>query len=326
MSDHNIIQLPDALERRATKARAADERRTHGRAEWIEGTIELAIELAGARADHGGDDVKFGKWLDNLHLTLSHQERAILIRWGKEPDKIRPMLEGTQRQSIRMIAQTIFTSTGKDTPPAREEKPSPIRESAKVAIRAHKETTGEYPTRLAAFEKYGVSSIVYERAIGEVTTEDKAAIAPIVQFTKAQERDIEARVEARRRELQASFDQAVRDKVRETMNEILATRDAADAAAVARANEVLAHQWIKPFTAGEYLGVILKALHNDTTTPELRDEAFKLVKSKELSLRLEGRIKPLSSFATPLPKTAEEWEAQKRKAALARKRKPAPAS
>jgi hypothetical protein len=323
MSDHNIIQLPDALERRAQKIEAALERRAHSKAEWIEATIELAIELAGARADFGADNNAFGKWLDD-HFgeeALPHNERAILIRWGRKPDKIRPMLEGTKSQAIRVIDRGLNTSV-KTPPPPPVDRPSPIRESAKATIRAHKETTGEYPTRLDAFKKYGVSSIVYERAIGEVTAEDKAGVAPIVQFTKAQERDIEARVEAYRNELKASFEQAVRAKVEATLNEILATRDADDADAVRRANEILAHNFHrKPFTAGEFTGVLLRALHPDTTNEENRSEAFKLVMAKKLSLREEGRIKTLSSFAPPLPRSIAEWEAQKRAAALARKRK-----
>jgi hypothetical protein len=50
----------------------------------------------------------------------------------------------------------------------------------------------------------------------------------------------------------------------------------------------------KPFTNAEFIG-LLRALHPDSTNAENRQEAFGLLKSKEILLRPEEKDKPLSS-------------------------------
>ena len=65
----------------------------------------------------------------------------------------------------------------------------------------------------------------------------------------------------------------------------------------------------------------MRALHPDTTSDEVRLEAFKLVNGKRLLLREEGRITPLSSLAKPLPKTAAEWRAARQAVKEARRAK-----
>ena len=91
--EDNIVKLPDPLERRALRIEAAIIRRTKGDAEWIEGTVDLAVELLGARNDFPGN-VEFGQWFDSRFTstgktTVSHQDRAILVRWGAAPDQLR---------------------------------------------------------------------------------------------------------------------------------------------------------------------------------------------------------------------------------------------
>jgi hypothetical protein len=50
----------------------------------------------------------------------------------------------------------------------------------------------------------------------------------------------------------------------------------------------------KPFTKDQFVGVLLRALHPDSTSPENRTAAFILLKQKEVALRPEEREKPLS--------------------------------
>jgi hypothetical protein len=123
------IQFPDNLERRAKRVLAAMVRRANGDREWIEGTIDLAIELAGAREDHGRDDRAFGRWLIDRFgdMAPSKDDRAILIRWAKEPDKVRAHLQKCESRSLRVIdpeifppkAPRIFRNIAKDAPPRR---------------------------------------------------------------------------------------------------------------------------------------------------------------------------------------------------------------
>jgi hypothetical protein len=105
MADNdNVVKLPDPLERRAVKIEAALVRRDKSREEWIAATIELAIELAGARDEFVADQA-FGEWLDSRfpHVRIPKNDRAALIRWGREPDRAHAMLSKTERTSYQHI-------------------------------------------------------------------------------------------------------------------------------------------------------------------------------------------------------------------------------
>jgi hypothetical protein len=113
----NIVKLPDPLERRALKIEAAMVRRDKGRGEWIEGTVELAIELAGARSEFAADQA-FGEWLDSRfgYVTIPPHDRAALIHWGRDPDRTRKVLEATNRISYRYIHENEWILPAPPTP------------------------------------------------------------------------------------------------------------------------------------------------------------------------------------------------------------------
>ena len=74
------------------------------------------------------------------------------------------------------------------------------------------------------------------------------------------------------------------------MQEILEQGDAADTTVVAQANHLINYykgRHLRSLPAAEYADVLC-ALHPDTTTPELRDQAFKLMETKKLLLTDEG--------------------------------------
>ena len=66
----------------AATIRTAFERTEHGRAEWIEGTIELASTLANAREQFKSDN-DFGHWLSEQNIVLGTTKRAALIGMGR---------------------------------------------------------------------------------------------------------------------------------------------------------------------------------------------------------------------------------------------------
>ena len=184
-----VIKMPDRLERRAQKIEAAMTRRTKGNEEWIEGTIELAVELAGARSDCGDDDTRFGKWLIENAFganVIGPNERSILIEWAKDPEGTRIMLARTESRSIQYIDRTLHRSM--KGPPDTVK-----REEAKEAIRVHKATYGVYPSVIEACRDTGLSRIVIEPALAAVKAEDRVAPSEI-RFTKAQEHHVEMRV------------------------------------------------------------------------------------------------------------------------------------
>lgn len=141
----NIIQMPDSLNRRVPRIHVAHERTQHGRQEWIEGTIELAIELAAARAEfpsnHG-----FGVWLaENDIDDYTKDDRAALIGMGENIDITRRVLAETDRMSwhwiwwqlIKPLLQMKNTDPVPGSPPDSPETPSPAPEiAASVPVEA----------------------------------------------------------------------------------------------------------------------------------------------------------------------------------------------
>lgn len=118
MTDNsNIIQMPEPLDKIAKRIREAYERAQLGRREWIEGTIELAIDLAEARHRFKSDR-EFSHWLVDAELeNIGHQDRAALINMATNIGLARIILEESQRNSWRLIwteeMQYRFTSAGK---------------------------------------------------------------------------------------------------------------------------------------------------------------------------------------------------------------------
>ena len=216
-AEDNVVKMPDRLERRAQKIEAAMARRTKGDEEWIEGTIELAVELAGARDDHSGDR-EFGRWLEGRFgdNRLPKDEQSALIQWGRDPVQTRIMLEKTETRSIQMLHRSFrnatkaqeerFTSASKTTTPKREQ--------AEASIREHKARTGSYPSVIEAGKESGLSRIVIEPALAAVKAEDSIAPSEI-RFTKAQDAHVEARVKALRKALEAEYSERVRLQVLE---------------------------------------------------------------------------------------------------------------
>jgi hypothetical protein len=179
---------------------------------------------------------------------------------------------------------------------------------AKAIARAYKEKHGKYPTRGQLIKISGFSAIIVSRALGEVKIEDIVKPQQI-KFTRAQIHDVEARIKI----LDATFEQRVQEKVEES----LSWRDIKDAETIEQANALLLRSGpgSKPFNAGEYVS-IMRALHPDTSNPENRLDAFKLMNSKKLVLREEGRIELRGKR---IPRTPEEWAAAKKEASELRK-------
>jgi hypothetical protein len=100
-------------EERAQRIEAAMVRRAFGEKEWIEGTIDLAVELAAARDEHLSN-IAFGAWCDQRfgEAALPRNERPILIRWGRDPHRIRAILEQSGSRSIQIIERSNPTNQG----------------------------------------------------------------------------------------------------------------------------------------------------------------------------------------------------------------------
>lgn len=107
MSATNIISLPTSDDQLAKTIIKAWDRCQHGRAEWIEGTLELGAALLEGRDRMG--NIEFGVWLERHELNfLNKNDRASLIEMARAPDVLRLVLEETKRTSYQYIRNEEF--------------------------------------------------------------------------------------------------------------------------------------------------------------------------------------------------------------------------
>jgi hypothetical protein len=100
----DVISHPKViLDGLADRIRVAFVRTEQGRAEWIEGTLELAAALAEARARFPSD-LAFSHWLvDNELEHIGKNDRGALINIAIHTEISRRLLQETQRFSWRLI-------------------------------------------------------------------------------------------------------------------------------------------------------------------------------------------------------------------------------
>ena len=199
----------------AAELQIAENRRARGRAEQIEGDLEIGrvlLEARGLYADHA----EFGKWLAEAGSTTSHQDRAAYIAMAADPERFRAVLEKTERRSIQLIYEkefkTPFTSASKSH--ARP-KPTPELEKALHAY-DRRNLAGEPLTYEAVQKEAGLtSSTAVRRAIAMRRAEEQIGRDDdIVLSMSAQER-----FDAKVRAFKKSFDYEVETAARKLQNQ-----------------------------------------------------------------------------------------------------------
>lgn len=160
----------DDLEAHARKIEDAIWRRDRNVGDWISGTLELASELSQVRNKLTSNQA-FGEWFDARFTStgktaLSHQERAILIKWGKDIPRVRSILEKTNSRSIRQIDKAFEKSL---LPKLPERNLQPRAEEARPFVRSYMERKNTPPPIEKVMENCGVSfgtsriAIAYEQ-------------------------------------------------------------------------------------------------------------------------------------------------------------------
>jgi hypothetical protein len=130
MPDH-VIPLPSRLQRAAIKIKKAITKRKGPVQDWIDANIELAEALIEARHEFGDNDGAFAVWCRYNGFTkdvLGKSERVALIEMGANPEKMREVLQKTERRSIPLIYKNewAFPIAGKG-PSNSKEHAKPIR-------------------------------------------------------------------------------------------------------------------------------------------------------------------------------------------------------
>ena len=284
--DDNVIKMPDQLERRAQKIDAAltrqddaNDRSDKADEDWRAATLDLAVELAGAKAELNNNDQAFGKWCSERFggNRIPHQDRAALVRWGANPEGTKAMLAKDNSRSIQMIDRR-FTNASK---PARTTTAK--REEAEASIRIHKAIHGVYPTVLEAGKVTGLSRIVIEPALATVKAEDRVAPTEL-RFTKAQDAHVEARLKARRQELEREFDARVMAENKRQIDILFPKLEKIqESAKLAEKYQREQLEKNDVFTEAEYRDLLL-CTHEANPSEDTRQRAFMVLNAKKFQL------------------------------------------
>lgn len=280
-TDDNVVKIPDRLERRAQKIEAALRRRDDAKTDWKEATLELAIELAGARSELPSDQV-FGKWYDERFANASkpgEHERAILIRWGNAPEEARAILERTDSQSIQMIDRRFRRSE----PAIIGERPTVAKDEAKEIARAYKAEHGHYPSRDRIIQAHRVASATADQALAEVRIEDRIAPQEIT-YTKAQEHHLEARLKILNQAREAEFEARVVQETKKRIDILFPKLERLEESA--KINEKYYRERLEKmaiFTEAEYRDILF-CTHEANPSKETRERAFIALNAKKLQL------------------------------------------
>jgi hypothetical protein len=92
---HFVPEDGSALDVLAVRYRAAFDKTKAGRAQWIEGTLELAVTVRDSRIDFP-DHRAFSQWLERNGLqTISKDNRTALLWMANDQEAVRKLLEQT---------------------------------------------------------------------------------------------------------------------------------------------------------------------------------------------------------------------------------------
>jgi len=290
------------LEHRALRIEEAMDLRDRSDRDWREGTLKLAIELAGARADHGDNDRAFGEWLSKRFgaRAPAATNRAVLVRWGQDPDQARALLEKTDSRSLQGIDQ-MFSSVRKQ----KRGRP-PRHNKVEATAEALKEETGELPTPTELAHAAGVhrrnadNALRVARAVEEAVAESEAkaeaaeaALIASVKFTKAQDHHVEVvvrrhlkEVEKERKAWLAKFWEQVTQKANESCEKRFPHLQERENAAFRKEeywqNMINKH---KPIFTEQEFSDIRMCLHPDNSaSKEKREHAFHTFNIMKLQL------------------------------------------
>jgi hypothetical protein len=289
-SDDNVVKMPDPLERRAQKIEAAldrqddaIERGERAADDWRAATLDLAIEVAAAKAEFNNNTKKFGEWRkgrfgDN---RLDPNVCAALVRWGADPEGTRKMLAGEKSQSVRVIDLRVSKTANSPSIGGSKSK------SAHAALQAN-EATGTKASHKEVARALGVSESTVTEAARDLKAARTTELGQIY-YTKAQDAHVEARVKIAIKAKIAEYDKLFEARVTEaTKARIdLLFPDLEKLREDAKRNEKYYRELIAKnalFTEDQVMDIV-KACHPDNSASrEVRNRAFIAVNAKKLIL------------------------------------------
>lgn len=167
--------------------------------------------------------------------------------------------------------------------PQRQTRPTATRDEAKELARAYKAKYGEYPSRGQLQSIKRMSNDYADGATRELKLEDTLAPQEL-KLTKAQERDIEARVRILDKEREKTFEARVTEATKARIDVLFP--DLEKLREDAKRNEKYYREQIEKravFSETEYRDILL-CTHEANPSKETRERAFIALNAKKLQL------------------------------------------
>jgi hypothetical protein len=128
----------DLLAAKAAEVHAGLALRAQGARDFVAGTLQMAAALAGARTQFPADR-DFGAWCEANGFgpsVINAYDRSALIAFGRDPDRARPILEATERKSLKQIYLREWPRSGHVDKPPKQLFP-PLKPKTKKAPSAN---------------------------------------------------------------------------------------------------------------------------------------------------------------------------------------------
>jgi hypothetical protein len=177
--------VPDggtALDVLAVRYRAAFDKMEGGRAQWIEGTLELAVVVAEAKIEWPGN-AAFSQWLYLHKLALLHpNDRAALVGFAQDLKAARVLLEKSNSISWRVI----WENRPKRAPTKIGKSPHHVKSGAEKKNRVPDVMRDETPMPQKRLSDYGLTREQVDPDFKGTAVEFAAKYGPVNLHTKDQ--------------------------------------------------------------------------------------------------------------------------------------------
>jgi hypothetical protein len=303
--------MPTRLARLADDIKADLAHRVEGATTWAEANIDLCAHLAEARAEFTAN-IAFGEWCEANGFgesVLNKDDRAAAIAMGQQIDAVRPVLQVTDRRSLRYIYKNEcrFLHVAKTT-----KRPKKSGEHRKVtdeqAVQIARAVLDDHKTQVEASAMFGVSVAVAKVAVAKEQGRRESPPPDPSHFARTTKDQFDRAVRKAVADARVQIEAEVKERVHKAYDETFIPHAFAKAE---YADEVLATR--HGIMSASDFKKILTCLHPDTAMPSWKErcaEAFDLFKKLERLL-----IKPDTSGTPPseLPSTVGELLARRKK-------------
>jgi hypothetical protein len=286
--EDNVVPMPSKLDRLAIRISDDLNKLKANDGEWVTLTLDVCAALVEARnefKDHKG----FGHWCDTSGIKLNGNDRAAAIAMGRDPVRLKTVLEKTESRSLRLIYENEFRSSS-DPKTIMGPKPIKLTVPTQKALDALKRmrAKGERITQRTVGKEAGVSQTSVRRAFtmeqavaaaaGGPSPEPEPVIDPASFSMSAQQK-----LEAYKRQLEKGNDLRAETLARERLEVLLKARYKGLDDRVTQCIRLLNRKF--PFSRIEFKKLMMVVHPDNSASKEMRDEMFSTINDREVILQ-----------------------------------------